>query len=63
MRASIERQKVHFSSGDARCAAWLYPGANGACVIMAGGLAVTKEPGTNRFAARCVKAPTCRCAV
>ena len=52
MRASIERQKVHFSSGDARCAAWLYPGANGACVIMAGGLAVTKEPGTDPFAGR-----------
>ena len=50
--ASAERQKVHFVSGDTTCAAWHYPGTNGACVIMAGGLAVTKEPGTDRFAKR-----------
>ena len=50
--ASAERQKVHFVSGDTTCAAWHYPGTNGACVIMAGGLAVTKEPGTDRFAER-----------
>jgi uncharacterized protein len=52
LRASAERQKVHFVSGDTTCAAWHYPGTNGACVIMAGGLAVTKEPGTDRFAKR-----------
>src|SRR6266540_5241246 len=46
------RQKVHFPSGDTTCAAWHYPGCNGGCVIMAGGLAVTKEPGTDRFAKR-----------
>jgi uncharacterized protein len=51
-RASAERQKVHFVSGDTTCAAWHYPGTNGGCVIMAGGLAVTKEPGTDRFARR-----------
>jgi uncharacterized protein len=51
-RASVERQKVHFSSDDTTCAAWHYPGTNGGCVIMAGGLAVTKEPGTDRFAKR-----------
>jgi uncharacterized protein len=51
-RASAERQKVHFVSGDTTCAAWHYPGTNGGCVIMAGGLAVTKEPGTDRFAER-----------
>jgi pimeloyl-ACP methyl ester carboxylesterase len=49
---SVERQKVFFASGGARCAAWLYPGSNGGCVVMAGGLAVTKEPGTDRFAQR-----------
>jgi fermentation-respiration switch protein FrsA (DUF1100 family) len=34
------------------CAAWYYPGTNGGCVIMAGGLAVTKEPGMDLFAKR-----------
>jgi pimeloyl-ACP methyl ester carboxylesterase len=47
-----EREKVRFVSGGADCAAWHYPGTNGACVIMAGGFAVTKEPGTDRFAGR-----------
>jgi predicted alpha/beta hydrolase len=51
-RASVERQKVRFPSGDATCAAWHYPGTDGGCVIMAGGFAVTKEPGTDRFAKR-----------
>lgn len=46
------RQKVHFRSGDTTCAAWHYPGTTGGCVIMAGGTAVTKEPGTDRFAER-----------
>jgi uncharacterized protein len=48
----MERQKVRFASAATECAAWHYPGTNGACVIMAGGLAVTKEPGTDRFARR-----------
>jgi pimeloyl-ACP methyl ester carboxylesterase len=48
----MERIKVHFSSGDTECAAWHYPGRNGACVIMAAGLGVTKEPGTDPFAQR-----------
>ena len=52
MRGSVQRQKVRFASGGAKCAAWHYPGSNGACVIMAGGGAVTKEPGTDRFAER-----------
>jgi hypothetical protein len=47
MRVSVEREKVRFVSGDTECAAWHYPGTNGACVIMAGGFAVTKEPGTD----------------
>jgi fermentation-respiration switch protein FrsA (DUF1100 family) len=51
-RPSAERRKVRFPSGDTTCAAWHYPGSNGGCVIMAGGLAVTKEPGTDRFAKR-----------
>jgi acetyl esterase/lipase len=49
---SVQRENVRFVSGDAECAAWLYPGTNGACVIMAGGFAVTKEPATNKFARR-----------
>lgn len=46
------RRKARFISGDAECAAWHYPGTNGGCVIMAGGFAVTKEPGTDPFAKR-----------
>jgi pimeloyl-ACP methyl ester carboxylesterase len=49
---SVERENVRFVSGDTECAAWHYPGTNGAAVIMAGGGAVTKEAGTDRFAAR-----------
>jgi pimeloyl-ACP methyl ester carboxylesterase len=49
---SVRRVKVRFVSGDAECAAWHYPGTNGACVIMAGGFAVTKEPATDKFARR-----------
>jgi uncharacterized protein len=48
----MEREKVRFSSGGTELAAWHYPGTNGACVIMTGGLGVTKEPGTDRFARR-----------
>ena len=47
-----EREKVRFVIGGTECAAWHYPGTNGACVIMAGGFAVTKEPGTDQFAKR-----------
>jgi pimeloyl-ACP methyl ester carboxylesterase len=46
------RENVRFISGDAECAAWYYPGTTGGCVIMAGGFAVTKEPGTDLFAQR-----------
>jgi fermentation-respiration switch protein FrsA (DUF1100 family) len=49
---SVDREKMRFASGGASCAAWHYPGTNGACVIMASGFAVTKEPGTDRFARR-----------
>ncbi|MGI8880299.1 MAG: alpha/beta hydrolase [Jatrophihabitans sp.] len=49
---SVRRKKVRFSSGATECVAWHYPGTNGGCVIMAGGAAVTKEPGTDRFATR-----------
>ncbi|GFG63019.1 alpha/beta hydrolase [Mycobacterium kubicae] len=52
MTDSGEREKVHFSSDGTACAAWLYRGTNGACVVMSAGLAVTKEPGTDRFARR-----------
>lgn len=47
-----QRTKVEFSSGRGRCAAWFYPGNNGACVVLASGGGVPKEPGTDRFAAR-----------
>jgi pimeloyl-ACP methyl ester carboxylesterase len=46
------RQNVRFPSGDTTCAAWHYPGDNGACLVMAGGLGVTKEPATDRLAPR-----------
>lgn len=52
MPTSLQRSKVHFASGDTHCAAWHYPGQNGGCVIMAAGLGVTKEPGTDRVATR-----------
>jgi uncharacterized protein len=48
----MEREKVRFDSAGTQCAAWHYQGTSGACIIMAGGLAVTKEPGTDRFARR-----------
>jgi dienelactone hydrolase len=48
----MERQKIRFASGGSECAAWHYPGNNGGCVIMTGGFAVTKEPGTDLFARR-----------
>ncbi|WP_433890070.1 alpha/beta hydrolase [Streptomyces sp. CA-111067] len=46
------REAVRFASAGTDCAAWHYPTRNGACVIMAGGFAVTKEPATNLFARR-----------
>jgi len=52
MEASVRREKVQFVSGEEACAAWHYPGSNRACVIMAGGLGVTKEPATDPFAKR-----------
>jgi pimeloyl-ACP methyl ester carboxylesterase len=48
----VERYEVRFASGSDECAALHYPGTNGGCVIMAGGIAVTKEPATDRFARR-----------
>jgi len=52
MGTTMQRERVRFASGGAECAAWHYPGTNGACVIMAAGGAVTKEPGTDRYARR-----------
>lgn len=46
------RERISFRSGTDDCAAWHYQGSNGACVVMAGGAGVTKEPATDRFAAR-----------
>ena len=50
--ASEQREAITFRSGVDDCAAWHYQGTNGACVVMAGGAGVTKEPATDRFAAR-----------
>src|SRR3954470_8946846 len=50
--AVAAREQVQFPRGGPVCAAWHYPGSTGACVVMAGGGAVTKEPGTDRFARR-----------
>jgi uncharacterized protein len=52
MQVSVSRERVGFVSGDAECVAWHYRGTNRACVVMAGGFAVTKEPGTDLFAKR-----------
>ncbi|MGV9679814.1 alpha/beta hydrolase [Nocardia sp. NPDC003482] len=46
----MERVSVAFDSAGVRCAAWHYLGSNGTCVVMAAGLGVPKEPGTDRFA-------------
>lgn len=44
------RFEVQVPSGSTYCSAWHYPGSNDACVILAGGAAVTKGPGTEKFA-------------
>src|ERR1700760_3099922 len=44
------RHNVSFQSGGTTVAALHYPGTNGACVVMACGTGVTKEPGTDPFA-------------
>jgi alpha/beta superfamily hydrolase len=50
--STARREGIAFRSGTDDCAAWHYRGSNGACVVMAGGAGVTKEPATDRFAAR-----------
>ena len=50
MEQLTSRTDVRFRSGDDECAAWYYPSRNGACVVMAGGFGVPKEPGTDPFA-------------
>lgn len=52
MSVPVHRGRVRFASGATECAAWHYPGSNGACVVMAGGFALTKEPATDLFARR-----------
>jgi uncharacterized protein len=47
---SSHRHEVRFPSGHMTLAALHYPGTNGACVVMACGTGVTKEPGTDPFA-------------
>jgi uncharacterized protein len=50
--ATAQREGITFRSGGDDCAAWHYRGTNGACIVMAGGAGVTKEPATDQFAAR-----------
>ncbi|MDR2986292.1 MAG: alpha/beta hydrolase [Nocardiopsaceae bacterium] len=50
--SASQREKVRFASGGTECVAWHYRGSNSACLIMAGGAGVTKEPGTDLFASR-----------
>jgi dienelactone hydrolase len=53
--ATAVRRAVRFTVAGTEVAAWYYPGrpaAAGACVVMAGGFGVTKEPATDLFAAR-----------
>ena len=52
LRDLAEREQVHFRSGGTTCAALHYRGDNGACLIMAAGGGVPKEPGTGPFAER-----------
>jgi dienelactone hydrolase len=49
---SFDRRKIRFPGGDRTYAGWHYPGRNGACLVMAGGLGVTREPATDRLAPR-----------
>lgn len=51
MDSTSLRSEARFPSGRDTCAAWRYPGTNGGCVVMGSGLGITKEPGTDRFAA------------
>jgi pimeloyl-ACP methyl ester carboxylesterase len=51
MRDADVRQRITFTSAGVGCAGWHYAGTNGACVVMAGGAGVPKEPATDRFAA------------
>jgi hypothetical protein len=48
MQVSAGREKVRFASGGTACAAWRYRGTTGACVVMGGGLALTKERAWHR---------------
>jgi hypothetical protein len=52
MNVFAAREKLRFVSGGTECAAWHYLGTTGACVIMAGGGGVAKEPGTDLFTER-----------
>jgi hypothetical protein len=44
--------RVDFASGADSCAASHHAGTNGACIVMAGGLGLTRAPGTAPFASR-----------
>jgi len=52
MSSARHRTEVRFTSAGDECVAWHHAGSNGACVVMAGGFAMPKEPATDRFAVR-----------
>jgi predicted alpha/beta hydrolase len=49
MRAFDKPEQTRFQSGGETCVASHYRGTNGACVVMAAGGGVPKEPGTDPF--------------
>lgn len=51
MSSTAKRERIDFASNGDPCAAWHYPSQNGSCVVMASGLAVTRGPGTDAYAA------------
>ncbi len=48
----VRRRKVSFESAGVRCVAWHYQDDNAACIVMAAGLGVPKDPGTSLLAER-----------
>lgn len=46
----MTRQDVTFQSGGDDIAAWLYPGTNGTCVVMAHGFSLTRRDGLDTYA-------------
>lgn len=56
--SAAERTDIRFRSGDAECAAWLYPppAPDSACVVMAHGFSLTRHDGLEAYAERLARA-------